>query len=73
MNMRKIYRQIAKKYGVSVEDVKRDMQAAITQAYNNAPDNGVTKSHQDKVVRKGEIPTPDELILHVVNEIKDKK
>ena len=29
MSMRKIYREIARKNGVSVKDVKRDMQAAI--------------------------------------------
>ena len=33
MNMRKIYRKVAKEYGVSVEEVKREMQAAITDAY----------------------------------------
>ena len=29
MRMRDIYRKLANKYGVSVEDVKRDMQTAI--------------------------------------------
>ena len=35
MSMRKIYREIARKNGVSVKDVKRDMQAAIAAAYQN--------------------------------------
>ena len=35
MNMRKIYRKVAKEYGVSVEEVKREMQAAITDAYTS--------------------------------------
>lgn len=37
MNMRKIYRKVAKEYGVSVEEVKREMQAAITDAYSIVP------------------------------------
>lgn len=39
MNMRKIYRKVAKEYGVSVEEVKREMQAAITDAYTNPLNN----------------------------------
>ena len=41
MSMRKIYREIARKNGVSVKDVKRDMQAAIAAAYQNPPKDGV--------------------------------
>ena len=63
MGMRKIYREIARKNGVSVREVKKDMQAAITAAYKNPPkDGGVIAAYQRQVPRKGEIPTPDELI-----------
>ena len=61
---RKILRQIAKKYGVSVEEVKRDMQEAINEAYKDP--NSAALS----VERKGKVPTPDELINHAVREIK---
>lgn len=43
MNMRKIYRKVAKEYGVSVEEVKREMQAAITDAYTNPLNNNEIK------------------------------
>lgn len=33
MNMRSIYRKIAKENNVTVAEVKRDMEAAIEQAY----------------------------------------
>ena len=47
MNMRKIYRKVAKEYGVSVEEVKREMQAAITDAYTNPLNNNeITKAYQ---------------------------
>ena len=35
MRMRDIYRKIAIKYGVSVEDVKRDMQTVINETFEN--------------------------------------
>ena len=71
MNMRKIYRRIAKEHGVSVREVKRDMQEAITAAYQNPPqDGGVIAAYQRRVPRKGEIPTPDELIRYAAKKIK---
>ena len=66
MNMRKIYRKVAKEYGVSVEEVKREMQAAITDAYTNPLNNNeITKAYQSRVPCTGEIPTPEELIRHL--------
>lgn len=72
MDMRKIYREIARKNGVSVRDVKKDMQAAITAAYKNPPkDGGVIAAYQRQVPRKGEIPTPDELIRYMAGKVRD--
>lgn len=66
MNMRKIYRKIAKENGVSVQEVRREMQAAITEAYTDPlNDNEITKAYQKQVPRKGEIPTPEELIRYL--------
>ena len=62
---RKIYKQIAKQHGVTVAEVKRDMQAAIDAAYIKP------NLSAQSVKRKGETPTPDEFIKHVVKAIKD--
>ena len=71
MSMRKIYRKIAKEHGVSVKEVKRDMQEAITVAYQNPPqDGGVIAAYQQRVLRKGDIPTPDEFIRYAAHKIK---
>lgn len=64
MSMRKIYRQIARKHGIPVSELKRDMQEAINIAYLNSPDDGVTKAYQNRVPRKGQIPTTDEFIRY---------
>jgi len=68
--MRKIYRKVARKHGVSVEEVKEEMQKALDHAYTNTPDDGVTRAYQKQVASKGEIPTPDEFIRYAANKIK---
>lgn len=69
MDMGKIYRQIARKNGVSVKEVKAKMQAAINAAYQNPPDDGITATYQKQVPSKGDIPTPDEFIRYAAEKI----
>lgn len=64
MSMRKIYRQIARKYGVTVAEVKRDMQAAIDEAYKNP--NAAALD----VRRNGDKPTPEEFIAHIARRVQ---
>ncbi len=70
MSMRKIYRKVAKKHGVSVKEVKEEMQKALDYAYTNKPDDGVTGAYQKQVPSKEEIPTPDEFIRYAAKKIK---
>lgn len=65
MSMRKIYRQIAKKYGVTVTEVKRDMGIAIDETYKNP--NAAALA----VTRKGDKPTPEEFIAHIARRTAD--
>lgn len=71
MSMRKIYRKVAKKHGVSVKEVKEEMQKALDHAYTNTPDDGVTEAYQKQVPSKGEIPTPEEFIRYAANKVKE--
>lgn len=70
MSMRKIYRKVARKHGVSVKEVKEEMQKALDYAYTNTPDDGITEAYQKQVPSKGEIPTPDEFIKYAAKIIK---
>lgn len=70
MSMRKIYRKVAKKHGVTVTEVKRDMQAAIDCAYQKADKTEAEKSIQKRVVAQSEIPTAEELICFLANEVE---
>ncbi len=72
---RKLLRQIAKEHGVTVEEVRRDMQAAIDATYQNPDRNLMNIKAQNAVPRKGEIPTVDEFVGYVAGEViklKDK-
>lgn len=70
--MREVYRKIAKKYGVSVKEVKRDMQEALTMAYRGAP-KGETAENQAQVPSAGDVPTPEEFIRYAVKKIEEEK
>ncbi|HQC82036.1 MAG TPA: sporulation initiation factor Spo0A C-terminal domain-containing protein [Bacillota bacterium] len=63
MNMKKIYKQVAKQYGVSEEEVKREIQTAIEATYAKP------NFYAECVERKNEIPTPEELIKHLSNRV----
>lgn len=67
MSMRNVYRKIAREHGVSVQEVKREIQTAINEAYKNPlPDMAM---QQCRIPKKGKVPTPDEVIRFSVEEV----
>ena len=74
MSMRNIYRELAKKHGVSVKEVGEDMQAALTEAYTNLLNsNAITKAYQNRVPRQDKIPTPEEAVRYFSGELKKNR
>ncbi|SHN57304.1 sporulation initiation factor Spo0A C-terminal domain-containing protein [Desulfitobacterium chlororespirans] len=73
MNMREIYRKVARKHGVSVKEVKRDMQAAIEFAYNRPGRSEREKMVQESVERANGVPTVKELIAFAVGELREQE
>lgn len=63
---RSIIRKVAKQNGVSVAEVKREMQAAIEAAYINPNAAAMV------VPRKGTVPTPEELINYCAGIISPR-
>ena len=59
MNMRNIYRKIAKMYGVTVADFKKDMQEAIDYAYKKQ-----NKSSNEKI-KQLDVRYEDETVVPV--------
>jgi len=58
------YRKIAKKHGISIQEVKRDMQEAVDAAYINPT------FHARCVYSKSEKPTVDEFIDYVARRVQ---
>lgn len=74
MSMRRTFRKIARENGVSLAEVRADMKAAIDTAYQNPPkDGGVILAYQRRVLCKGEIPTPEEVIRYSAGQLQKKK
>lgn len=71
MNMRSIYRKVAKRHGVSVAEVRKDMQAAIDYAYQKSDKSESEKMMQKSIPRKEKIPTAEEFIKAVAHTIKN--
>jgi len=63
MLSRKIYREIARKNGVSIEKVKKEMQSAINDSYVNP------SFYARCVPRREEVPTVDEFIEYMANRV----
>ena len=71
MDINKILGQVAEADGVSIEEVKKEMQAAISAAYQNpSDDGGRTEARQKEVPCRGEIPTPEEFIRYAAWKLK---
>ncbi|MDO5346867.1 MAG: sporulation initiation factor Spo0A C-terminal domain-containing protein [Lachnospiraceae bacterium] len=69
MNMRKIYRKVAKAHKASVEEVRREMQYAIEQAWNNPEKTSENIAMQRKISPDGSVPTPDVVIKALAKEL----
>ena len=74
MSMRKIYRELARKHGVSAKEVRQEMQAALEDAYTNPLNhNEITKAYQNRVPCQGEIPTPEEAVRYLAGKVRENR
>lgn len=73
MNLKKIYRKIAKEYGVSEEEVRNDIEKAINFAFRETNKSKELIEFQNKIPSAQDIPTPEEFISYVVMSIRNKK
>ncbi len=63
-----IFEKIAAEHNTTVGEVRREIEAAIQAGFNN-PDPKVQEQWA-KIPRKGDMPTPDELIIYVIRQAK---
>lgn len=69
MNMKKIYRKIAKEYHTSPDEVRREIQFAIDEAWNNPDKTPENIAMQRKMSPDGSIPTAEALIEALSKEL----
>ncbi|WP_296627167.1 sporulation initiation factor Spo0A C-terminal domain-containing protein [uncultured Negativibacillus sp.] len=67
-----IYEKLAKQNGVTPQQVREDMAQAIRFAYEN-PQDEQTRQFQQLVPRKGEIPTPEEMMDFVAQQCSERQ
>lgn len=65
---KKVLRRVAKKYGVSVREVKREIELALKEGQGN-PDPAV-RAMWASIPSKGELPNAAETITHIADKLK---
>ena len=73
MEMEALYAKIAKKYGVSAAEVKRDMQAAIGYAHVKTSSRASVVRRQKGITFAGGKPTAEAFIICAVSSLKGKE
>ena len=68
MSMKEIYEKVARKNGVSTKEVKEEIEKAVNTAYTEGKDD-VTEILWQYVPKKGEVPTSEELIAGMDEEV----
>ena len=68
MNIQKILERIAMQNGVSVAEVRKDIQEALDYGWNSTDED--VKAYWRKIPTKYEKPTLDEVLLYIINSIK---
>lgn len=72
MEFRELYQKIAEHYEVSESEVEREIEIAITDAFTNPHNDKQITQAQQQVPRRGEIPTPEELILYLCKQMEER-
>jgi len=68
MNMNKIFEKIAMQNGVSVKQVRQNVQEALDYGWNSTDEK--VQSYWHQIPAKNGNPTIEEVILYIINSIK---
>ena len=69
----KAIKEVASKNGVSVAEVRREIEIAIDAALFNPNLSPEARTFWDKYIQNGCKPTPEEFIVYMTNKIKSEK
>lgn len=71
MKAKRILKKVARRNGVSLREVRKEIQEAINYAWRGMPGgDGKKEDIRKKVPCRGDVPTPEELISYISNEAR---
>lgn len=70
-SIEKCFKKVAKQNGISVEEVKSEIQSAIEIAMLN-PDPAI-REQWNQIPHKGETVSPEEIIAYLINKINESR
>ena len=70
MDTKEIFQIVAEQYGVSMEEVERDIETAIMEAYKNPEKTPDVDKMQKQAPCKGDVPTAAELLEFCISKLK---
>lgn len=62
------FEKIARKEGISVDEVRQEIQKAIVDAMQS--DDPAVQAYWRKIKFKGKKPTPEEVVLYIAKQVK---
>jgi excinuclease UvrABC helicase subunit UvrB len=68
--MKKIYKQVAKKHGITPEEVEREISETLKFAWLHENTPSQAKEAQNQVPRHGSVPTNEEFINYIAEKVK---
>lgn len=68
MKVNRVLAEIALKNGVSVDEVRKEIQVALDEGMKNSDPN--VQAYWNSIPRKGDKPTLQEVITYLANQIK---
>lgn len=68
--IRKVYEEVARQYGVTQEVVEREIRECIVEMYTT-PQTPEARALQARVPRRGAIPTNEEMIYFIAEYIQE--
>ena len=68
--MQRLLKKVADKHGVSVEEVRRDIEAASIMAKENSDEK--IQAFWNSIPSKGDKPTPEEVVAYIAGIAKQK-
>ena len=72
-NNNNIFKSIARQNGVSEEEVKREIERSIAEACKDPDDSQLVTDVVLNKIGKGKVPTPEEVMEHVMREVAKSK